>query len=286
MQRIKRFLAKSKYGILAIFAAPMILVGVQATASAAVPINANGVAYSAATGAAASFAGDTWTLSSGHGVGGGAQIDLINPGTATTAPTFTADTEYAGNPRWVIEFHNGNYLFGNPAAGSNASNLNWTLEPGDHSEANYAAALTAAQAGGADDQVTSAFIVLDIGNPNVTVHLTDVTYNGHAVVQGPKIVFGIPPFLYGGHVISVNNNRVQVGWNDGPGVHYVLARTFGLNMTDASGQPHYGFTGITTGYWSGLAPCHGYDIELIPAGANRQPLPNAHVGWIFVKTTC
>ena len=45
------------------------------------------------------------------------------------------------------------------------------------------------------------------------------------------------------------------------------------------------FTGITTGYWDGLAAGHTYDIELIPAGANRQPLPDAQVGWINVVTT-
>ena len=36
-------------------------------------------------------------------------------------------------------------------------------------------------------------------------------------------------------------------------------------------------TGITTGYWSGLAAGHTYDIEFIPADANRHPLPNARV---------
>ena len=43
-------------------------------------------------------------------------------------------------------------------------------------------------------------------------------------------------------------------------------------------------TGGTSGYWSGLAPHHTYDIELIPANANRQELPNAQVGWINVVT--
>lgn len=93
------------------------------------------------------------------------------------------------------------------------------------------------------------------------------------------------PHLTGGHVISVSNNDAEIGWTDGPGVHYVLTRTFGFGMTAANGDPHYGFTGITTGYWGGLAAGHTYDIELIPAGANRQPLPDAQVGWINVVTT-
>ena len=86
------------------------------------------------------------------------------------------------------------------------------------------------------------------------------------------------------HFIMVNNNDAQIGWKDGPGVHYVLTRTFGYGFSP-NGSPHIGFTGITTGYWAGLAAGHTYDIELIPAGANRQPLPHAQVGWITIVTT-
>jgi hypothetical protein len=109
-----------------------------------------------------------------------------------------------------------------------------------------------------------------------------ITYNGEAVVRYVKPA--PRPYLYGGHVITVNNNDAQIGWKDGPGVKYVLTRTFGYGFSP-NGSPHIGFTGITTGYWGGLAAGHTYDIELIPAGANRQPLPNAQVGWITIVTT-
>ncbi len=101
------------------------------------------------------------------------------------------------------------------------------------------------------------------------------------------------PHLYNGHVITVNNNDAEIGWNYGPGVTCALTRTFGYGFT-VNGSPHQGFTcfnsandapGTDTGYWSGLAAGHGYDIQLIPAGTNRQPLPNARVGWIYIHTT-
>jgi hypothetical protein len=101
------------------------------------------------------------------------------------------------------------------------------------------------------------------------------------------------PHLYGGHVITVNNNDAEIGWHYGPGVTCALTRTFGYGFT-VNGSPHQGFTcynsskdapGTDVGYWSGLAAGHGYDIQLIPAGTNRQPLPNAQVGWIYIHTT-
>lgn len=101
------------------------------------------------------------------------------------------------------------------------------------------------------------------------------------------------PHLYNGHVITVNNNDAEIGWNYGPGVTCALTRTFGYGFT-VNGSPHQGFTcynpaqdapGTDVGYWSGLAAGHGYDIQLIPAGTNRQPLPNAQTGWIYIHTT-
>ena len=101
------------------------------------------------------------------------------------------------------------------------------------------------------------------------------------------------PHLYGGHVITVNNNQAEIGWNYGPGVTCALTRTFGYGFS-VNGSPHQGFTcfnpshdapGTDTGYWSGLAAGHGYDIQFIPAGRDRQPLPNAQVGWIYIHTT-
>jgi hypothetical protein len=101
------------------------------------------------------------------------------------------------------------------------------------------------------------------------------------------------PHLYGGHVITVNNNDAEIGWHYGPGVTCALTRTFGYGFT-VYGSPHQGFTcynpakdapGTDIGYWNGLAAGHGYDIQLIPAGKNGQPLPNAQTGWIYIRTT-
>ncbi|MGH3206548.1 MAG: hypothetical protein ACRDNO_02170 [Trebonia sp.] len=195
----------------------------------------------------------------------------------------TASTASAGDPRWVIEFHNGDYLFGQlPNGTTPQSTLTWSLEPAGTAESSWAAALAAADAGGADNQVTAAFIVDDAGYAGTAVNVSGITYNGEAVV--PYVKPAPRPYLYGGHVITVNNNDAQIGWKDGPGVHYVLTRTFGYGFS-VNGSPHLGFTGGTTGYWSGLAAGHTYDIELIPAGANRQPLPHAQVGWINIVTT-
>ena len=111
-----------------------------------------------------------------------------------------------------------------------------------------------------------------------------------SVVKPPPVA---RPHLYNGHVITVNNNDAQIGWNYGPGVTCALTRTFGYGFS-VNGSPHQGFTcfnashdapGTDTGYWSGLAAGHGYDIQFIPAGTDRQPLPNAQVGWIYIHTT-
>jgi len=108
-------------------------------------------------------------------------------------------------------------------------------------------------------------------------------------------VFTPRPHTFGGHVISVSNNDALIGWNYGPGVHCALTRTFGYGFSD-SGSPHSGFTCYNplksqdqpdgdVGYWTGLAAGHGYDIQIIPAGTNRQPLPDAQTGWIYIHTT-
>jgi hypothetical protein len=136
---------------------------------------------------------------------------------------------------------------------------------------------------------------------NVTVTATDST--GAIAVESLSIdVKGavVPPpppparpHLYGGHVIKVNNNDAEIGWHYGPGVTCALTRTFGYGFS-LNGSPHQGFTcynpakdapGTDIGYWSGLAAGHGYDIQLIPAGTNRKPLPHAQTGWIYIHTT-
>lgn len=253
--------------------------GLAGTAHAAGTIAAKAVAYG--TGSVAGWDGNAVQLDPSSASGASAQLDLVKPpaASATVAPTMTASSAKAGDPRWVIEFHNGNTLDGALPAGSNESALTWTVNNAG-TYASYAAAYAKAAPAGSDDQVTAAFIVDDAGYAGVAVTVSDITYNGEAVVP-----YAPPAYLYGGHVVpgSLLPTRAEIGWRDGPGVHYVLSRTFGYGFS-FNGSPHLGFTGITTGYWEGLAPGHTYDIELIPANADRQELPNARVGWITIVT--
>ena len=274
-------------GVAAALTAGGLSVGLTPLAHAATTIGANANAYGTGSTSAWNAAGTAVTLAPSSASGASAQVDLVKPPapTAAQAPTLTASSASAGDPRWVIEFHNGDYLFGElPNGAAPQSALTWSLEPAGTAEPSWAAALAAADAGGADNQVTSAFIVDDAGYAGTAVSVSGITYNGEAVVPYVKPKPAPRPYLYGGHVITVNNNDAQIGWKDGPGVHYVLTRTFGYGFSP-NGSPHIGFTGITTGYWEGLAAGHTYDIELIPAGANRQPLPHAQVGWITIVTT-
>jgi hypothetical protein len=275
-------------GIAVALAAGGLSLGVAPLANAATPtIGANATAYGTGSTAAWTATGTAATLDPSSASGASAQLDLVKPPAPSTAeaPTLTASSASAGDPRWVIEFHNGNYLFGElPNGATSQSALTWSLEPAGTAETSWAAALAAADAGGADNQVTSAFIVDDAGYAGTAVTVSGITYNGEAVVPYVKPKPAPRPYLYGGHVITVSNNDAQIGWKDGPGVHYVLTKTFGYGFS-VNGAPHFGFTGGTVGYWEGLAAGHTYDIELIPAGANRQPLPNAQVGWINIVTT-
>jgi hypothetical protein len=272
---------------IALAAAPLAALGglmfSAGAAHAATVQYANGVANG--TGATASFGNGTWTLDSGHGPGGSAQIDLVSPATATAEPTMTVDHQGAGNPRWVIEFHNGTYLFGYPAAGDNASKLSWTLEPSGKAEPDYATALKDAQAGGADDQVTAAFIVEDTGNPDTTVNLTNVTYNGEAVVQyvAPPPP-AAKPYLYGGHAVDIAPTRENVYFSLG-GVKtptWVHFQIFGPGPIDG----HQGWVlaqpGENVGVYTGLEANHTYVSFYTPVtgrGSTTQ-IPGSHGGHV------
>jgi hypothetical protein len=104
----------------------------------------------------------------------------------TTEPAFTASpAASAGDPRWVMEFHNGQYLFGSdtntPAA------TRWDVNPGGPQGVSYATALAAANAGGLDNYLTSVFIVADAGNHGITYTLTNIQFGGasaNAVLSG------------------------------------------------------------------------------------------------------
>ena len=197
----------------------------------------------------------------------------------------TASSASAGDPRWVIEFHNGDYLFGQlPDGTTPQSTLTWSLEPAGTAEPSWAAALAAADAGGADNQVTSAFIVDDAGYAGTAVNVSDITYNGQAVVPYVKPRPGSAPAplrrprhhgqqqrcpdrLEGRSWRPLRADqdlrvRIQPEWL---AAHRIYRRHHRLLVGPGAG--------------------HTYDIELIPAGANRQPLPHAQVGWINIVTT-
>jgi hypothetical protein len=128
----------------------------------------------------------------------------------------------------------------------------------------------------------------------IAVETLAIDVRGTEVKPTPPPAPAPRPHLYNGHVITVNNNDAEIGWNFGPGVTCALTRTFGYGFT-VYGSPHQGFTcynpsenapGTDVGYWGGLAAGHGYDIQLIPANPHtRQPLPNAQTGWIYIHTT-
>jgi hypothetical protein len=244
------------------------------------PQYANAVANGA--GAAATFATSTstWTLDSGHGTGGSAQVDLVKPVTATTEPTFTADNEQAGNPRWEIFFHNGCSLEGNPPVGANQSVMSWMLNPGGKAEPDYATALKDAQACGADSAVTAAFIVMDTGNPDTTVNLTKVTYNGN-----PVVTYTI---LYDGHGTTVAATRENVTFYLKGVPSEVMFKITGPGPING----HIGYVsakvGANTGVYTGLEANHTYTSCYTPVtgGVGSTTPASGHGGCVtFVSNS-
>lgn len=136
------------------------------------------------TDSTAVCSGSNEVLSPGTSGPTGAFVLVNNPAPDLpgVAPTFESNKYSAGDPRWVVELHNGQYLFGFPStAGPVTSSTTWTWvnEPSGTTAASYAAAVTAAKAGGSDDWVTAAFIVDDSGGVSQgPVTLTDVQYGG------------------------------------------------------------------------------------------------------------
>lgn len=90
------------------------------------------------------------------------------------------------------------------------------------------------------------------------------------------------PYIYGGHIVSISNNDVVLGWHFGGGAKYACTQTFGYKMS-VNGSPHLGFTGGTEGFWSGLAAGHTYDMKIYPCNAAHQQ--TGPVGWINLVTT-
>jgi hypothetical protein len=153
-------------------------------ADAAAYQGANGVTYGTGGYPEALYDPQTnsWTLWSPTSSGASAQVDLVKPAEplAADAPSFNASNVGGGDPRWVIEFHNGCYLFGTPTAPATTT-FTWAENPGGNQSTDWKTALAWAQNCGTDDQVTAAFIVDDTGAPFTETTLRNVTYNGEAV---------------------------------------------------------------------------------------------------------
>jgi hypothetical protein len=170
------------------------------TANATVSQGANGVIYGSGGTPQASYdaSNNTWTLESPTSPGASAQIDLVNPanvdivgqGTGgpgiSDGPSFEASAVSGGDPRWVLEFHDGCSLVGTPTA-ANSSNFTWSAEPGGGQGMSWEDAFTWLEDGGggacgADAQVTAAYIVDDTGSNGVPTTLSDVMYGSENVV--------------------------------------------------------------------------------------------------------
>ena len=165
-------------------------------ANATVEQGANGVIYGTGGTPQASYdaSNNTWTLESPTSPRASAQIDLVNPANVaipgqglggpgiSDGPSFKASAVSGGDPRWVLEFHDGCSLVGTPTA-ANSSGLTWSEEPGGSQGTSWADAFTwLGVACGADAQVTAAYIVDDTGANGVPTTLSDVMYGSENVV--------------------------------------------------------------------------------------------------------
>jgi hypothetical protein len=126
---------------------------------------------------------------------------------------------------------------------------------------------------------------------------TDSAANGDGNQAGDGNITGrvCPvPFVFGGHVITVNNNDATVGWSTSaagwpnPASKCVEVREFGYGFT-VNGSPHVGFTCAKVGYLSGMAAGHTYFLQVVPAVgtyASHHQIPGTDVhGGIDVVTT-
>jgi hypothetical protein len=125
--------------------------------------------------------------------------------------------------------------------------------------------------------------VNDTGNPDSTVKLTDVTYNGNPVVQFVK-----PPYVYNGHVVSVTRTSAVVGWSDSatgwPSANHCV-RVYIYGFDRPAGQAHIGFAcdngnpANDLGYLRSLAPGHSVALFVQPAEGtygHNWPIPGTN----------
>ena len=102
-----------------------------------------------------------------------------------SAPTFATDNYAAGSPRWYIQLHNGNYLFGYPT-NSGLGSSNWSENAGSgpsvpqNSNTYVDWATVLKDFPGA--QVDSIQIVMDQDQPNTTDTITSISYGGNQIL--------------------------------------------------------------------------------------------------------
>ena len=236
---------------------------------------ANGSSTATSTGSAV-------VLTAGSTAGDSAQVQVVNAAslpTPTTAPAFTSSpAASAGDPRWVIEFHNGQILNGDTVNG-------WNCPLASVNSTTYAAALAACQAGGLDDQVTAAFIVADSGNAGIAYTLTGVSYDGTTFIA-PKVAFALPTGLTGSGTAS----SVTIKWTGVPGFDASTGDLYDVQFENAhTGQIlQHVWTPGTTLTFGGLAPVTHYGWRIF---AIAGPGDTAHTsgtvwsGWQSVFTS-
>lgn len=124
-------------------------------------------------------------LDAGTDNGTSAQVDLAasyaGQPAPSNAPNFTPSASGSGDPRWVIDLHNGCFVTGYPGenVSSNPADV-WALN-NSGAYTDYGTAIKAAQACGQDDWVTAAYIVDDAGYSGHSVTLTNVQYDGYTL---------------------------------------------------------------------------------------------------------
>lgn len=185
------------------------------TASAATVVPQLRVTLSAAQGGAASWdaSGNPVLTVSAAALASGGYAQVTVPGAAgqvapAMPPSFTTDNYGPGDPRWVLELANGNWLTGYPAQlGGTANDAftgnQWSVNNGNTYET-YAKALAGANDILGNVAVTSAYIVDDgYGNPNPDT-LRIVQY-GSAVLQTTASATGEIRNVGSGKCLDVTN---------------------------------------------------------------------------------
>jgi hypothetical protein len=129
-----------------------------------------------------------------------ARITVNNvPSTApASAPSFATNNYNAGSPRWVLQFADGDSLFGYPS-NSRLGTSNWEVVAATSGSCSslthtpqydtYANVLAFIQNNGCGGNVTAAFIVAD-GNQTAGTSdtITDISYDGETLAAGADVV--------------------------------------------------------------------------------------------------